>query len=231
MLHAADLGFDEVEVVEEPLGGRGEELAAVDVIGQDAVGIAQNPRVLVHPGEELLAAVIAGSLEREARGEPARALLEALDAQELGAEGAFSAAALPGTEEATQGAGHELAKPTLQEQFTYGNRVCTFHSRNTPSEARRSDGAQCRYSERRTPTPSSRVQTFAGSNPPALSRSPASNGLPATPRLPVTSNPMLPLIGTASVRAAAPPSRVCVSRIASPLHTCSIGPRASCSEE
>ena len=91
-----------MEVVEEPLGGGREELAAVHVIGQDAVGLAQHPRVLVHPGEELLAGVVAGPREREARGEPARTLLEALDAQQLGAEGAFSAAALPGTEEATQ---------------------------------------------------------------------------------------------------------------------------------
>ena len=164
VLYAADLGLDQVEVVEEPLGGRGEELAAMDVIGQDAVGVAQNPRVLVHPGEELLAAVIAGSREREAGGEPPRALLQTLDAQELGAEGAFSAAALPGTEEATQGAGHELPSPRCTNNSRRGIEYAHFtqviHRRSHDAPMR----PQCRYSERRTPTPSSRVQTFAGSN-------------------------------------------------------------------
>ncbi len=126
MLYAADLGLDQVEIVEEPLGGRGEELAAMDVIGQDAVGVAQNPRVLVHPREELLAAVIAGSLEREAGGEPPRALLQTLDAQELGAERAFSAAALPGTEEATQGAGHELPSPRCTNNSRRGIEYAHF---------------------------------------------------------------------------------------------------------
>ena len=92
----------------------------MDVIGQDAVGVAQDPRVLVHPGEELLAVVVAGSREGEACGEPASPLFQPLDAQELGAEGALSAAALPGTEESDAEGRSRVRQPTQQEQFMYG---------------------------------------------------------------------------------------------------------------
>ena len=58
--HAADLGLDQVEVVEQPLGGGGEELAAVHVVGEDAVGVAQHPGVVVEAGGRTGARVVAG---------------------------------------------------------------------------------------------------------------------------------------------------------------------------
>ncbi len=83
---APDLGLDEVEVVEEPFRRRGDELAAVDVVGEDAIGLAQHAGVVLQAREERagLAARIAG--QREAGGEGLRPFLQALDAQELGAQ-------------------------------------------------------------------------------------------------------------------------------------------------
>ena len=47
-----DLGVDQVVVVEEPLAGRRDELAPVHVVGERAVGIAQETRVVVEAGED-----------------------------------------------------------------------------------------------------------------------------------------------------------------------------------
>ena len=97
-----DLGLDEVKVVEEPFRRRGDELAAVDIVGQDAIGLAQHPGVVLQAREEWtgLAARIPG--QREAGGEGPGPFLQALDAEEFGAEGllGFRAAAAP--EEAAQ---------------------------------------------------------------------------------------------------------------------------------
>ena len=103
---APDLGLDEVKVVEEPFRRRGDELAAVDIVGQDAIGLAQHPGVVLQPREEWagLAARIPG--QREAGGEGPGPFLQALDAEELSAERllGFRAAAAPeGAEQQPQG--------------------------------------------------------------------------------------------------------------------------------
>ncbi len=93
-----DLGLDEVEVVEEPFRRRGDELAAVHVVGEDAIGRAQHAGVVFQAREERagLAARIPG--QREAGGEGPGPFLQSLDAEEFGgAEGllGFRAAAAP----------------------------------------------------------------------------------------------------------------------------------------
>ena len=93
-----------------------------------------------------------------------------------------------------------------------------FTSNNTPPGARRSGRACACYSDRRSPTPSSRVQTAAGSASPKSASVSWANGLLATPRLPETSRPSFLVIGATSVTATAPPRLVFVSMIASPYH-------------
>ena len=100
-----------MEVVEEPLGGGGKELSAVHVICEDAVGVAQHPGVPVHPGGELVAGVVAGSREGEARGKPARTLLQPLDAEQFGAKRAFTPGGAARTEEAAQRVHHASTSP------------------------------------------------------------------------------------------------------------------------
>ncbi|OGT96193.1 MAG: hypothetical protein A3I79_07330 [Gemmatimonadetes bacterium RIFCSPLOWO2_02_FULL_71_11] len=74
----------------------------MDVVGENAIGLAHHPGVIVEATEKpsVLAAGIPG--QREARGEGPGPFLQALDAQELGAQGLldFRAAAAP--EEAEQ---------------------------------------------------------------------------------------------------------------------------------
>src|SRR2546422_1968454 len=106
VLDAPDLGLDEEKVVEEPFRRRGDELAAVDIVGQDAIGLAQHPGVVLQAREEWagLAARIPG--QREAGGEGPGPFLQALDAEELSAERllGFRAAAAPeGAEQQPQG--------------------------------------------------------------------------------------------------------------------------------
>src|SRR2546422_10410563 len=103
---APDLGLDEVKVVEEPFRRRGDELAAVDIVGQDAIGLTQHPGVVLQAREEWagLAARIPG--QREAGGEGPGPFLQALNAEELSAERllGFRAAAAPeGAEQQPQG--------------------------------------------------------------------------------------------------------------------------------
>ena len=94
---ASDLGLDEMEIVEQPFGGRRHEHTPVDVAGEDAVGLAQHAGVIVEATEKpsVLAAGIPG--QRKARGEGPGPFLQALDAQELGAQGLldYRAAAAP----------------------------------------------------------------------------------------------------------------------------------------
>ena len=172
VLHAADLGLDQMEVVEQPLGGRGEELAAMDVVGQDAIGLAQHPARSRPPApKNCRPRVVAGSREGEARGEPACALLQPLDAQQLGAERAFSAMRLPGTEEATQGAGHEFASPRSTNNSRTGVEDAHFTlllhrpDHDAPTSPRVIVTATIAR-----PTPSSRVQIVRASSPQVVER-------------------------------------------------------------
>jgi hypothetical protein len=80
-----DLGGDEVVVVEEPLPGGRDELAAVHVAGERAVGRAQDADVVVEPREDA-ARGAPRRVHREAGRERAGPLVEALDAEQLVAE-------------------------------------------------------------------------------------------------------------------------------------------------
>ena len=111
--HAAELRLDQVGVVEVPFGGGGEELAAVDVVRQDAIGVAEDPGVVVEAEEEGLGPAPGAAGQGEAGGEHAGPLLEALDAQQFGAERALTggAARPEDTEEGVQGVDHVEVYP------------------------------------------------------------------------------------------------------------------------
>ena len=80
-----DLGGDEVEVVEEPLRRRRDELAAVHVVGEGPVRLAQDADVVVEPREDAASGALR-RVHRESGRERAGPLLEALDAEQLVAE-------------------------------------------------------------------------------------------------------------------------------------------------
>ena len=63
LAHVADLGGDQVEVVEQPLRGGRDELPAVHVVGQREVGLAQDARV-VGEAREQVARVAARAWDR-----------------------------------------------------------------------------------------------------------------------------------------------------------------------
>jgi hypothetical protein len=83
----AHRGLDDREVVEQPLGGRGRALAAVDVVGEPLVGLPQPRRVVLEAGEEGPRPLAGPARERELGRERLGPLLQPLDAQELAAEG------------------------------------------------------------------------------------------------------------------------------------------------
>jgi hypothetical protein len=91
-----------VEVVEQPFRRRRNELTAVDVVGEDAVGVAEYAGVVVETGEERarLAAGVTG--ERESGSERPGAFFQAFDAEELGAEWLRRFRAAAAAEEAEQ---------------------------------------------------------------------------------------------------------------------------------
>ena len=84
--HAAEFRLDQVGVIEVPFGGGGEEFTAVDVLGQDPVGLPQQAGVVVQAEEEGLgpAAGVAG--QGEAGREHPGPFLQPLDAEEFAAE-------------------------------------------------------------------------------------------------------------------------------------------------
>src|SRR3972149_6902236 len=79
-----DLAFDEVEVVEQPFRRRRHELAAMDVVGEDAIRLAQHAGVVLQAREEGAGLAARISAQGEARGEGSGPFLQKLDAQELG---------------------------------------------------------------------------------------------------------------------------------------------------
>ena len=87
--HGARLRLDEVEVVEEPLGRGVDGVTPADVVGQDAVGLAKDPEVRVQPRPDVVPARPGVARQREDAGQGLRALLEALEAQELAPERHF----------------------------------------------------------------------------------------------------------------------------------------------
>jgi hypothetical protein len=100
---APDLAFDDMEVVEQPFRRRGNELTAVDVVREDAIGLAQRAGVVPEAREERVgpAARVAG--QGEAGGENPGSFLQTLDAQQLGGERLLDLRAAAGPEEARSG--------------------------------------------------------------------------------------------------------------------------------
>ena len=76
-----------MEVVEDPVRGRGDERALVDVVGHDAVRLVESAGVVFEPRKAVPRLAALARVQGEAGGQGLRALLEALDAQQLVAEG------------------------------------------------------------------------------------------------------------------------------------------------
>ncbi len=85
--HAADLRGNEIEVVEDPLRRGSDELAAMDVTRQRAIGLVEQPGVVVQPPVGAISPAAGVGIEGEPRRQRLGALLELLDAGELVAQG------------------------------------------------------------------------------------------------------------------------------------------------
>ena len=88
MSDLADLAFHEVEIVEKPLGGGRNRLAASHVAGQDVIRVAERARVLGESAQQRWGTAPRVSRECEPRGQRPGALLQPLDAEELTVQGA-----------------------------------------------------------------------------------------------------------------------------------------------
>ena len=77
-----DVRGDEMEVVEEPFGGRRDEPALVHVRRERAVRLAQGPRILVETWKNAARAA-ARRVHREPRAERQGSLVQPLDAEQL----------------------------------------------------------------------------------------------------------------------------------------------------
>ena len=112
LAHVADLGRDQVEVVEEPLRRRRDELPPVHVVGHAEVGLAQDAGVVVEAREDVPRRAAGVRVEGEAGREGLGPLLEPLDAQQLVAQGLLSrmrSAAAEPAEKRFQGLRHRDA--------------------------------------------------------------------------------------------------------------------------
>ena len=96
---ATDLGFDEVEIVQQPLRRGRHDLAAVDVVGHDPVGLAQDPRVVFESGEEPAGAPAGIAGDCKTGGECLGALFEPLDVQDFAVQRLFGCGVPPAPEE------------------------------------------------------------------------------------------------------------------------------------
>ena len=92
LAHVADLGSDQVVVVEQPLRRRCDELSLVHVLGHREVGRAQHARVVCEAWEHVPRVAARRGVHGEARRQGLGPLLEPLDAQELVPEGLLGSA-------------------------------------------------------------------------------------------------------------------------------------------
>jgi hypothetical protein len=95
LAHVPDLGGHHVEVVEDPVRGRGDERALMDVVRHDAVRLVEGARVVLQPWEAVARPAARAAVQREAGGQRLRPFLETLDAQQLVAEGLLGARPQP----------------------------------------------------------------------------------------------------------------------------------------
>ena len=82
MVDVAGGGRDDVEVVEQPLGGRRHRLLA-GVLGERGVDVAKRVHVLAQLLEVRASATSARRLNREQRGQPSGVLFQQLEAEQL----------------------------------------------------------------------------------------------------------------------------------------------------
>jgi hypothetical protein len=81
-----ELGRDQVEIVEEPLGRRRDEGAFADILGELAVSGVERPRVVTKPGKNAPGVALL-RVDREMRRERKGSLIEPLRAQRFVAKG------------------------------------------------------------------------------------------------------------------------------------------------
>ena len=98
----ADLGSDQVVVVEQPLRRRRDELPPVHVLGHAEVRLAQDARVVVEAREHVARVAARRRIDGQARRQGLGPLLEPLDAQQLVPEGLLAGADPPPAEPAQQ---------------------------------------------------------------------------------------------------------------------------------
>ena len=82
-----DLGGHEMEVVEEPFRGGGDELPPVHVVGHGDIGLAQDAGVVVEARQDVPRRPPGVRVEGEPGGEGLRPLFQSFDAQQLVAQG------------------------------------------------------------------------------------------------------------------------------------------------
>src|SRR5581483_11276848 len=78
-----DLLFDEVVVVDEPLGRGGDLGAALDGLGDDRVSVLERRLVGRQSRQQVIGAVAAGGVDLVPAGQRPRVLLELTDGEEL----------------------------------------------------------------------------------------------------------------------------------------------------
>src|SRR5713226_105691 len=84
-----DFRRHQMEVVEQPFRRRGDEPAGPDVVGQCAVGAAQDACIVVESGKDVTGVPPRARIGREARRQSKRAFFQPLDAEELVAKWFF----------------------------------------------------------------------------------------------------------------------------------------------
>src|ERR1035441_7680798 len=93
--HGPRFRLDQVKVVEKPLGRRVDGVTPADVACQKAIGLAKDSEVRVQPRPDIVPTRPGVSRQREDAGQGFRALLEALEAQELASERHFYFGTVP----------------------------------------------------------------------------------------------------------------------------------------
>jgi hypothetical protein len=82
----ADLGRNQMEIVEQPVARRPHEPPGADVVGERAIRASQHPHVVVEARERVARPMPRIRIDGEARRQRQRALFEPLDAEELVAQ-------------------------------------------------------------------------------------------------------------------------------------------------
>ena len=118
LAHVADLGGDQVVVVEQPLRRRRDELPPVHVLGHGEVRLAQDARVVGEAREHVPRVPARRGIDGQAGRQGLGPLLEPLDAQQLVPEGLLGRADATSPEPAEQPCrGPESLHPSLRSSW------------------------------------------------------------------------------------------------------------------